>query len=46
MGTGAADVPCYRLIQAEGPTVASTVTYLLPVTVILGVAVLSEPIRW
>lgn len=44
-GTGAAYVLNYRLNQDEGPTVASTVTYLLPVVAVtLGVAVLSEPV--
>lgn len=45
LGTGAAYVLNFRLIQDEGPTVASTVTYLLPVVaVVLGVAILSEDI--
>lgn len=45
LGTGAAYVLNYRLIEDEGPTQASTVTYLLPVVaVILGVMALSEPI--
>lgn len=37
------EVHVYRLIQDEGPTVASTVTYLLPiVAVVLGAAILTE----
>jgi drug/metabolite transporter (DMT)-like permease len=37
----------YRLIQDEGATTASTVTYLLPiVAVVLGAIVLGEPITW
>jgi drug/metabolite transporter (DMT)-like permease len=47
LGTGAAYVLNYRLIQDEGATTASTVTYLLPVVaVVLGVLVLSEPVTW
>jgi len=47
LGTGLAYVLNYRLIQDEGATAASTVTYLLPiVAVILGAIVLSEPITW
>jgi hypothetical protein len=37
----------YRLIQDEGATSASTVTYLLPIiAVALGAAVLGETITW
>jgi len=37
----------YDLIQDEGATTASAVTYLLPiVAVILGAVVLGEPITW
>jgi drug/metabolite transporter (DMT)-like permease len=44
-GTGIAYVLNYRLIADEGPTAASTVTYLLPiVAVALGAAVLGEPL--
>jgi drug/metabolite transporter (DMT)-like permease len=44
-GTGIAYVLNYRLIADEGPTAASTVTYLLPiVAVALGAAVLDEPL--
>ena len=46
-GTGLAYVLNYRLIADEGPTAASTVTYLIPlVAVTLGVAVLDEPLGW
>lgn len=47
LGTGIAYVLNYRLIADEGATAASTVTYLLPiVAVLLGLAVLAEPIGW
>lgn len=46
-GTGVAYVLNYRLIADEGATAASTVTYLLPiVAVLLGLAVLAEPVGW
>jgi drug/metabolite transporter (DMT)-like permease len=46
-GTGIAYVLNYRLIQDEGATAASTVTYLLPVVaVLLGAIVLHESIGW
>lgn len=46
-GTGVACVLNYRLIADEGATAASTVTYLLPiVAVLLGLAVLGEPVGW
>lgn len=46
-GTGLAYILNYRLIQDEGATTASTVTYLLPiVAVILGAIVLTESISW
>lgn len=45
VGTGVAYVINYRIISDDGPVLASTVTYLLPVVaVILGFVVLSEPI--
>jgi drug/metabolite transporter (DMT)-like permease len=45
IGTGIAYVINYRIITDDGPVLASTVTYLLPVVaVILGALVLSEPI--
>jgi drug/metabolite transporter (DMT)-like permease len=43
IGTGVAYVLNYQIITSEGATVASTVTYLLPVVaIILGVVVLGE----
>jgi drug/metabolite transporter (DMT)-like permease len=43
LGTGFAYVLNYQIITSEGATVASTVTYLLPVVaIVLGVLVLSE----
>jgi drug/metabolite transporter (DMT)-like permease len=45
IGTGAAYVLNYQIITSEGATVASTVTYLLPiVAIVLGVLVLDEHI--
>jgi drug/metabolite transporter (DMT)-like permease len=45
IGTGIAYVLNYQIITSEGATVASTVTYLLPVVaIVLGVLVLSESI--
>lgn len=45
IGTGVAYVINYRIISDDGPVLASTVTYLLPVVaVILGALVLAEPI--
>jgi drug/metabolite transporter (DMT)-like permease len=45
IGTGVAYVINYRIISDDGPILASTVTYLLPVVaVILGALVLDEPI--
>ena len=45
IGTGFAYVLNYQIITSEGATVASTVTYLLPVVaIILGVLVLNENI--
>lgn len=47
LGTGAAYVLNYRLITDDGPTLASTVAYLLPVVaVMLGIVVLREPAAW
>jgi len=44
-GTGIAYALNYRLIHDEGPTVTSTVTYLIPVfAVLLGFVVLGEPL--
>jgi drug/metabolite transporter (DMT)-like permease len=46
-GTGLAYVLNYRLIADEGPTAASTTTYLLPiVAVALGAVVLDEAVTW
>jgi drug/metabolite transporter (DMT)-like permease len=43
VGTGAAYILNYQIITSEGATIASTVTYLLPVVaIVLGVAVLGE----
>jgi drug/metabolite transporter (DMT)-like permease len=45
VGTGFAYVLNYQIITSEGATIASTVTYLLPVVaIVLGVLVLSESI--
>jgi drug/metabolite transporter (DMT)-like permease len=45
IGTGFAYVLKYQIITSEGATVASTVTYLLPVVaIVLGVLVLGESI--
>jgi drug/metabolite transporter (DMT)-like permease len=45
IGTGIAYVLNYQIITSEGATVASTVTYLLPVVaIVLGVLVLGEDI--
>jgi drug/metabolite transporter (DMT)-like permease len=45
LGTGIAYVLNYQIITSEGATVASTVTYLVPVVaIILGVLVLNETI--
>jgi drug/metabolite transporter (DMT)-like permease len=45
LGTGVAYVLNYRLITDDGPTLASTVTYLLPVVaVVLGFLVVSEQV--
>jgi drug/metabolite transporter (DMT)-like permease len=45
IGTGLAYVLNYQIITTEGATVASTVTYLLPVVaIVLGVIVLGETV--
>ena len=45
IGTGFAYVLNYQIITSEGATVASTVTYLLPVVaIVLGVLVLHESV--
>lgn len=47
LNTGIAYVLYYRLIAEAGASTASTVTYLVPVVaVVLGVAVLGEPVTW
>jgi drug/metabolite transporter (DMT)-like permease len=47
LGTVLAYILNYRLITDDGPTVASTVTYLLPaVSVTLGILILGEPLTW
>lgn len=47
IGTGVAYVLNYQIITSEGATVASTVTYLLPVVaIVLGVLVLGEHITF
>jgi drug/metabolite transporter (DMT)-like permease len=47
LGTGVAYVLNYAVIRSAGVTVASTVTYVVPIfSTVLGVAVLSEPLRW
>ena len=44
IGTGIACVINYRIISDDGPVLASTVTYLLVVAVVLGALVINEPI--
>jgi drug/metabolite transporter (DMT)-like permease len=45
VGTGFAYVLNYQIITSEGATIASTVTYLLPVVaIVLGVLVLGESV--
>jgi drug/metabolite transporter (DMT)-like permease len=45
VGTGVAYVLNYQIISSDGATVASTVTYLLPViAIVLGVLVLHETV--
>lgn len=47
LGTGIAFIWNADVVRAWGPTNASTVTYISPVVgVLLGVAVLSEPLHW
>jgi drug/metabolite transporter (DMT)-like permease len=47
LSSGVAYALNYAIVRAAGATVASTVTYLIPVfSTILGVIVLSEPVRW
>lgn len=47
LGTGLAYLLYYGLVEDVGATTASMVTYLIPVVaVILGVAILREPVTW
>ncbi len=47
LGTGIAYVLNYAIVRAAGATVASTVTYLIPVfSTLLGVIVLGEQLSW
>jgi len=47
LGTGVAYLLNYGVIRAAGITVASTVTYVVPLfSTVLGVVVLSEPLHW
>lgn len=47
LGTGVAYVLNYSVIRAAGPTVASTVTYLVPLfSTAAGVLFLGEPVGW
>ena len=47
LGSGVAYALNYAIVRAAGATVASTVTYLIPVfSTVLGVVVLGEPLAW
>jgi drug/metabolite transporter (DMT)-like permease len=47
LGTGIAYVMNYSIIRAAGGTVASTVTYVIPLwATVLGVVVLAETLQW
>jgi drug/metabolite transporter (DMT)-like permease len=47
LGTGTAYVLNYAIVRAAGATIASTVTYVIPVfSTALGVIVLGEALRW
>src|ERR1035437_8475193 len=47
LGTGVAYAFNYAIVRARGATVASTVTYLIPVfSTVLGAAVLGERLHW
>ncbi|MBY8872035.1 DMT family transporter [Micromonospora sp. PLK6-60] len=47
IGTGVAYILNLKVIRATGPTVASTVTYVIPVwSIMLGAAFLAEPVTW
>lgn len=46
-GAGVAYVLFWRVIRTAGPTIAATVTYLIPlVSTTLGILVLGEPLTW
>lgn len=46
-GAGVAYVLFWRVIRTAGPTIAATVTYLIPlVSTTLGILVLGEPLSW
>ncbi len=47
LGTGLAYILNYGIIRAAGATVATTVTYLIPVfSTLAGVVLLREPLAW
>jgi drug/metabolite transporter (DMT)-like permease len=47
LSSGVAYALNYSIVRAAGATVASTVTYVIPIfSTLLGVLVLSEPLRW
>jgi drug/metabolite transporter (DMT)-like permease len=47
LGSGIAYALNYEIVRAAGSTIASTVTYVIPiVSTVLGVAVLGESLRW
>ncbi|TDC27335.1 DMT family transporter [Streptomyces sp. 8K308] len=47
LGTGVAYILNLRVIREAGPTVASTVTYLIPLwSTLLGMLLLAEPLGW
>jgi drug/metabolite transporter (DMT)-like permease len=46
-GTGVAYVLFWRVVRGAGPTIAATVTYLIPlVSTTLGIVALGEPLYW
>jgi drug/metabolite transporter (DMT)-like permease len=47
LGTGLAYILNYDVVRAAGPTVASTVTYAVPLfSTLFGVSLLGEPLTW
>ena len=47
LGSGLAYILNYQVIRAAGATIASTVTYVIPVvSTALGIAVLGETLTW